>query len=105
MSPLIRYMQAIVVPIYGGAEVLQHKEVAIPSITPEEILVQVHSAGVSPFDIHVRDGWYKASPNYPLPIILGWELSGVVVDSIWPYSRQNRSCYTGLISIAHVMAS
>lgn len=79
MSTPIRHMQAIVIPIYGGVEVLQHQKVAAPSIKTDEILVQVHSAGVSPFDIHVRDGWYKDSPNYPLPIILGWELSGVVV--------------------------
>jgi NADPH:quinone reductase-like Zn-dependent oxidoreductase len=79
MSILLRPMRAIITPVYGGSEVLQYQEVAVPSIKPDEILVQVHSAGVSPFDIHVRDGWYKASPNYPLPIILGWELSGKVV--------------------------
>ena len=79
MSAPIRHMQAIVIPVYGGAEVLQYQEVAVPSIKPEDILVQVHSAGVSPFDIHVRDGWYKDSSNYLFPIILGWELSGVVV--------------------------
>lgn len=75
----IRHMHAIVIPVYGGTEVLQYREVAMPLIKPDEILVQVHSAGVSPLDIHVRDGWYKDSPNYSLPIILGWELSGMVV--------------------------
>lgn len=79
MSKTILHMQAIVMPVYGGIEVLQYQEVDVPSIKPDEILVQVHSAGVSPLDIHVRDGWYKNSPNYPLPIILGWELSGIVV--------------------------
>lgn len=72
-------MQAIITPVYGGPEVLQYQEIAVPSIKSDEILVQVHSAGVSPFDVHVRDGWYKDSPNYSLPIILGWELSGIVV--------------------------
>lgn len=72
-------MKAIVVKNYGGPEVLQYQEMEIPGIKPDEILVRVHSAGVSPFDAHVREGWYKASPNYSLPIILGWELSGTVV--------------------------
>lgn len=72
-------MKAIQINTYGDVEVLQHQEIAIPPITPDEIRVQVHSAGVSPFDIHVRDGGYKAFPNYLLPIILGWELSGIVV--------------------------
>ena len=87
MSTPIRHMQAIVIPIYGGVEVLQHQKVAAPSIKTDEILVQVHSAGVSPLDIHVRDGWYKDSPNYPLPIILGWELSGIVVAVGTPNSQ------------------
>ena len=70
-------MKAIVVPVYGGAEVLQYQDVPIPAIQSNEILVQVYCAGVSPFDLHVRDGWYKESSHYSLPIILGWELSGI----------------------------
>lgn len=71
-------MQAVIIENYGGTEVLQYKEVAVPSIGDDELLVRVHSAGVSPFDIHVREGWYKKD-YYALPIILGWELSGIVV--------------------------
>jgi NADPH:quinone reductase-like Zn-dependent oxidoreductase len=70
-------MKAIVMEDWGSPEVLLYKEMPIPSIKADEILVRVHSAGVSPFDLHVRDGWYKES--YPLPIILGWDLSGIVV--------------------------
>jgi NADPH:quinone reductase-like Zn-dependent oxidoreductase len=71
-------MKAIVVPVYGGTEVLQYQDAPIPAIQSNEILVQVYCAGVSPFDLHVRDGWYKESPHYSLPIVLGWELSGIV---------------------------
>lgn len=68
-------MKAIVVSAYGGVEVLQYQEVPIPAIQSHEILIQVHCAGVSPLDLKMRDGWFK-EPN--LPIILGWELSGIV---------------------------
>src|SRR3990172_7978481 len=71
-------MRAIVIDKYGKADVLHEKMVPIPNISAEELLVQVHSAGVSPFDVHVREGWYKDS-FYSLPLILGWELSGIVV--------------------------
>lgn len=71
-------MKAILVPTYGDAEVLKYQEIPIPVIKPNEVLVQVCHAGVSPFDVHVRDGWYKESSHYSLPIVLGWELSGVV---------------------------
>ncbi len=77
VSKLGSSMKAIVMEDWGGPEVLQYKEMPIPSIQADEILVRVQSAGVSPFDLHVRDGWYKES--YPLPIILGWDLSGIVV--------------------------
>ena len=71
-------MKAIVIENWGGPEALQWKEVPVPSIKPDEILVRVHSAGVSPLDLHMRDGWYKDS--YSLPLILGWELSGTVAS-------------------------
>jgi len=74
-------MKAIRFHSYGGPEVLQLEDVATPTIQSDEILVRVHSAGVSPFDLHVREGWYKDSSSYPLPCILGWELSGEV-DSV-----------------------
>lgn len=74
-------MKAIRFHSYGRPEVLQLEDVATPTIKSDEILVRVHSAGVSPFDLHVREGWYKDSSSYPLPCILGWELSGEV-DSV-----------------------
>ena len=37
-------MKAIVVPVYGGAEVLQYQDVPIPAIQSNEILVQVYCA-------------------------------------------------------------
>lgn len=73
-------MKAIRFHSYGGPEVLQYEEVSTPTINADEVLVRVHSAGVSPFDAHVRAGWYKDSSSYPLPCILGWELSGEIVD-------------------------
>ena len=70
-------MQAVVIENWGGPEVLQTKTVSLPEIQPDEILIEVNSAGISPFDLHMRDGWYKNS--YQLPMILGWDLSGVIV--------------------------
>lgn len=72
------HMPTIVIENYGNADVLQYQTIPVPSFAADELLVQVKSAGVSPFDIHVRDGWYKES-FYSLPLILGWELAGTVV--------------------------
>lgn len=73
-------MKAVVLHAYGTPDVLHYEDVMMPTINSDEILIRVHSAGVSPFDAHVREGWYKESPNYLLPIILGWELSGIVAE-------------------------
>jgi NADPH:quinone reductase-like Zn-dependent oxidoreductase len=73
-------MKAVRFHIYGSPKVLQYEEVADPKLNADEILIRVHGAGVSPFDAHVREGWYKNTPNYPLPCILGWEISGEVAD-------------------------
>jgi NADPH:quinone reductase-like Zn-dependent oxidoreductase len=72
-------MKAVIINNYGNPEVLQYLDAEIPVIQPDEVLVQVYYAGVSPFDAHIRAGWFQKSPEYKLPIILGWELSGVVV--------------------------
>jgi NADPH:quinone reductase-like Zn-dependent oxidoreductase len=72
-------MKAVMINNYGMPEVLQYQDIEIPVVKSDEILVQVYYAGVSPFDAHVRAGWFQKSPDYKLPIILGWELSGVVV--------------------------
>jgi NADPH:quinone reductase-like Zn-dependent oxidoreductase len=71
-------MKAIVINNYGNPEVLEYQHTKIPMVQADEILIRVKYAGVSPFDAHVRAGWFQKFPNYQLPIILGWELSGVV---------------------------
>lgn len=72
------HMHAIVIENYGNADVLHYQTMPVPPLSDDELLVKVHSAGVSPFDVHVREGWYKES-FYSLPLILGWELSGTAV--------------------------
>jgi NADPH:quinone reductase-like Zn-dependent oxidoreductase len=72
------HMKAVRFHSYGSPKVLQYEEAANPELHADEILIRVHSAGVSPFDAHVREGWYKNTPTYPLPCILGWEISGEV---------------------------
>lgn len=71
-------MKAIIVNNYSGPEVLQYRDAEIPTVQSDEILIQVCYAGVSPFDAHVRAGGFQNSPDYSLPIILGWEVSGIV---------------------------
>src|ERR1700676_5049920 len=72
-------MRALVLSRYGGPEHTALIDVPQPSPGASELLVQVQAAGVNPVDFKTRAGALKIIRNYPLPIVMGNELSGVVV--------------------------
>lgn len=67
-------MQVIMVSQFGGPEVLQAGEVAIPQPRTGEVLVRVLAAGVGPWDVSLRRGGWTGS----LPYVPGGEFAGVV---------------------------
>ena len=71
-------MRALTTPAWGPArEALAGATVATPEPGPTEVLVEVHAAGINPVDWKSR-----ASGSFGLwgdPVILGWDVSGVVV--------------------------
>jgi NADPH:quinone reductase-like Zn-dependent oxidoreductase len=71
-------MRAFVLSRYGGPEYTALTDVPQPSPRAGEILVRVHAAGLNPVDFKTRAGALKIIRNYPLPIVMGNELSGVV---------------------------
>jgi NADPH:quinone reductase-like Zn-dependent oxidoreductase len=73
-------MKAIRIHSYGGPEVLQHEDAPRPKPRAGEVLVRVHAAGVNPIDWNVREGYMKDFWPHKFPLILGWDLSGVVEE-------------------------
>lgn len=71
-------MQALVLSGYGGPEKTALTEVPQPAPRANQLLVRVHAAGLNPVDYKTRDGALKIIHKYPLPIVMGNELSGVV---------------------------
>jgi NADPH:quinone reductase-like Zn-dependent oxidoreductase len=71
-------MKAVRIHTYGGPEVLKYEEAPRPKSAPGEVLIRVHAAGVNPVDWKIRQGYLKGRVDYSLPLILGWDLSGVV---------------------------
>lgn len=67
-------MQAVIMSRTGGPEVLEVKDVPIPSPQPGQVLVRMHAAGINYIDVYQRDGQYPA----PLPYTPGFEGAGVV---------------------------
>ncbi|XP_015225269.1 PREDICTED: reticulon-4-interacting protein 1 homolog, mitochondrial-like [Cyprinodon variegatus] len=90
----LQSMSAWVIDQYGSSGVLRHtEEIAIPSINfANEVLIKVSAASLNPLDVNMRGGYGATLLNLrrdPLsvmssfsefPLILGRDLSGVVVD-------------------------
>jgi NADPH:quinone reductase-like Zn-dependent oxidoreductase len=71
-------MKAVRIHSYGGPEVLQYEEAPRPKSGAGAVLIRVHAAGVNPVDWKIRQGYFKGRVDHSLPLILGWDLSGVV---------------------------
>jgi NADPH:quinone reductase-like Zn-dependent oxidoreductase len=73
-------MKAIRIHRYGGPEALQYEDAPRPQPQAGEVLIRVHAAGVNPIDWKVRVGHVKDFWPHKFPLILGWDLSGVVEE-------------------------
>jgi NADPH:quinone reductase-like Zn-dependent oxidoreductase len=72
-------MRAVVIPRYGGPEVLEVRELPVPEPGPGEVRVRVAAATVNPTDLGLRDGRHAAAdPDLRPPHIPGMELAGTV---------------------------
>ena len=71
-------MKAVRIHNYGGPEVLKYEDAPRPQPGKGEVLIRVHAAGVNPIDWKVRAGYMKDFMPYQFPLILGWDLSGVI---------------------------
>ncbi|OJH35727.1 zinc-dependent alcohol dehydrogenase family protein [Cystobacter ferrugineus] len=69
-------MRAIVLPRFGGPELLEVRDVPTPTPGPGQVLVRVIASGTNPVDAKLRqDGsWAGLQP----PVVLGYDASGVI---------------------------
>lgn len=73
-------MRAVIIRQYGGPEQLSINEIASPVPGERELLIKVKACGLNPIDFKTRNGNVKLLLPYPMPLILGNELSGEVVQ-------------------------
>jgi NADPH2:quinone reductase len=69
-------MKAIQISKTGGPEVIQSVDLDRPAPAAGQVLVDVKAIGVNFIDIYYREGVYSA----PLPLTLGQEAAGVIVE-------------------------
>lgn len=83
----MKTMKAVCIYSYGGIEVLKYEDAPKPHPVAGEVLVRVHAAAINPVDWKIRAGHLEAMLHHTLPLVLGWDVSGVV-DAVGPEVRR-----------------
>jgi len=71
-------MKAFILDRYGSADHVRAGDMPDPDLREDDVLVQVHAAGVNLLDSKIRNGEFKRILPYRLPLILGHDVAGVV---------------------------
>jgi len=72
-------MKAFILDRYGTADHVRAGDMPDPEVQEDDVLVQIHAAGVNLLDSKIRNGEFKLILRYRLPLILGHDMAGVVV--------------------------
>lgn len=70
-------MQAAVITAYRQATPTLQR-VPLPTLRPNDVLVQIVAASINPLDLKIKDGGMKLLLPYKMPLILGNDFAGVI---------------------------
>ncbi|MEC3910582.1 NADP-dependent oxidoreductase [Sphingobium sp. CR2-8] len=73
-------MKAYVLDRYGKQQSLRLGDMPEPVPAADEVLVEIHAAGLNQLDAKIRDGAFKPILPYKPPFVLGHDLAGTVVS-------------------------
>lgn len=71
-------MRAFIVDRYGRKQKLQLGKMPQPVVKENDVLVEVHSAGVNLLDSKIKNGEFKLLLPYKPPFVLGHDVAGVI---------------------------
>ncbi|MDL2400034.1 NADP-dependent oxidoreductase [Rhizobium mayense] len=72
-------MKTFLIDRYAKGGALRLGDSPEPELRENDVMVQIHAAGVNLLDAKIRDGEFKLILPYRLPLILGNDVAGVVV--------------------------
>ncbi|MCX5580649.1 NADP-dependent oxidoreductase [Kaistia terrae] len=72
-------MKAFILDRYKKKGALRVGEMPDPVVAQDDVLIEIHAAGLNLLDSKIRDGDFKLILPYHLPLILGHDLAGTVV--------------------------
>lgn len=73
-------MKALTFKHYGKSPDIGFANVIVPTLQPDEMLVEVHAVGLNPIDNMITTGMFKAVLKFELPATIGSDLAGVVKE-------------------------
>jgi NADPH:quinone reductase-like Zn-dependent oxidoreductase len=73
-------MKAFILDRYGKGKPLRFGDLPRPAVKDTDVLVEIHAASVNPIDNKIRSGEFKLILPFKLPVALGSDLAGVVVE-------------------------
>ncbi len=71
-------MKAVRIHEFGGPEVLKIEEIEKPVPAAGEVLIKIFATSINPVDSKIRSGKNYERYKNPMPMTLGWDVSGVV---------------------------
>lgn len=71
-------MKAIIINQYGSKDELKATEFPKPMPKENEVLVETYATSINPIDWKLREGHLKERLPFKFPIILGWDVAGVI---------------------------
>jgi len=71
-------MKAFIINKYGKKEQLQSADVPLPAVKDNDVLVEIHAAGLNLLDSKIKAGEFKLVLPYKTPLILGHDVAGVI---------------------------
>ena len=72
-------MKAFILDRYGSADHVRLGHVPDAEVREDDVLIQIHAAGVNLLDSKMRNGEFKSILPYRLRLILSHDVAGVVV--------------------------
>jgi NADPH:quinone reductase-like Zn-dependent oxidoreductase len=104
-------MHAVAIDRFGGPEVLVYRQLPPPVPGPDDVLIEVHTAGVGRWDAWHREGGdAPAQPRFPL--VLGTDGSGTIAalgskvkrfhegDEVYAYDYERRGFYAQYVAVS-----
>ncbi len=71
-------MKAARIHAYGAPSEIRIEEAPLPTMNYDDVLIRVVATSVNPVDWKIRKGYLNAMIPYEMPLIMGWDVSGII---------------------------